>query len=237
MAPVAKPPELDPLDYMMPPGNQSSVLANKFTNFAEQRGWTEALVPPRHLAMERSLLMDDGAIGRFVRDRFAQVHGAAIEPDYPSWYDCTIGEQGHRAALGCREAGSQALFLEIYLDGPIEHLVSQAFGRFIPRIDIVEIGCLASESPAALLTLWQTTAHALAERPCVAVATLTATVRRLLGRIGVTVTELAIAKPHLVASPAMWGRYYDDDPRVCAGIVSDGADQIARYVALRTSAS
>lgn len=181
--------------------------------------------------------MDDAEIEQFVRARFAQVHGASVEPDYPSWHNCIVGTHGHRAVLGCREAGTQTLFLETYCARPIEQLVSAALGRSVPRGDIVEIGCLASESPIALLGLWDATASALAGRSCIAVATLTATVRRLLGRIGVALTEIAVAKPEMVASPGMWGRYYDDDPRVCAGSVSDGADRIATYIALRTAAT
>ena len=178
--------------------------------------------------------MDDAEIDRFVRARFTQAHGAAVEPNYPAWHDCAVGTHGHRAALGYREAGTETLFLEAYLDRPIEQVVSRAFGRLVARGDIVEMGCLASESPAALLTVWDAAARSLAARPCVAVATLTATVRRLLGRVGVPLTELAVAMPNRIASPAGWGRYYDDDPRVCAGMVAQGADHIARYVALRT---
>lgn len=181
--------------------------------------------------------MDEAEIIAFVRARFAQVHGTDVQPDYPSWRHCRVGAPGRRAALGVREAEDASLFLEVYLDQPVEKVVSQAFGRTVPREDIVEIGCLASDSPAALLILWDEAARDFAGRPCVAVATLTGTVRRLLARVGVALVELAAATPDRLAAPGDWGRYYEDDPRVCAGIVSDGAEHIARYLAARTAAA
>ncbi len=183
--------------------------------------------------------MRDDEIKRFVGPRFQAAFGADADLGYPSWHARTQGDDGPSkvAALGYRSAADAPLFLEAYLDTPIEQAVSDRLGRRFDRAEIVEIGCLASNSPVALIHLWQEIATALDTRHQVVAATVTATVRRLLDRVGVPLIEIARADAGRLADGARWGRYYDDDPRVCIGVIADGAASLDRYVARRTAAA
>lgn len=183
--------------------------------------------------------MREDEIRRFVSTRFDQAFGATADPAYSAWQVRGAPALGasDAAALGYRSAADQRLFLEAYLDRPIELVVSERLGRAVARAEIVEIGCLASTSPVALIHLWHDTATALSARHALVVATVTATVRRLLDRAGVPLIEIARADPGRLADAARWGRYYDDDPRVCVGVIADGIAGLARYVALRTAAA
>ena len=121
---------------------------------------------------------------RLIRERFLAFHGAAITPGFDTYmrHGCT---QTTGAALGYRRAGSELLNLECYLDASIEQVVSDAFGSWIERKDIIEIGNLASENAFAMVQLWGAVANDLCSGSEIAVATLTAPMRRMFARIGV----------------------------------------------------
>lgn len=183
--------------------------------------------------------MQDDEIRRFVGPRYQAAFGADADLAYPTWHARTQGDDAssQTAALGYRSAADAPLFLEAYLDAPIEQAVSDRLGCRFDRADIVEIGCLASNSPVALIQLWHEIATTLDARHRVVAATVTATVRRLLDRVGVPLVEIARADVGRVADGARWGRYYDDDPRVCIGVIAEGAAGLDRYVARRTKAA
>ncbi|HHJ4328613.1 TPA: thermostable hemolysin, partial [Klebsiella pneumoniae] len=90
-------------------------------------------------AGERRALLED-----FIYRRFAEQHGARVQHFMP----CLLGlhgEQGEvQGAVGLRSARRASLFLERYLDEPIEQAVSRRCGRAVPRDEIVEVGNLAA---------------------------------------------------------------------------------------------
>lgn len=157
-----------------------------------------------------------------IKDRYRAVHGAIPAGDYPHY--CSVGpSQAPLAALGYRMAGAQPLFLECYLDRPVERIVSERLGRHVDRQRIVEIGDHASRRPAATLMLWHEAARSLAGQADVAVAVLTRTVRDMLERLGLPLIELAPARIEAIGTAApQWGRYYDTTPTVCAGDIAAG---------------
>ncbi len=172
-----------------------------------------------------------GALGRengvtvlqtLIQDRYRAVHGAIPAGDYPNY--CSVGPSNAPfAALGYRMAGAQPLFLECYLDRPVEQVVSERLGRQVDRQRIVEIGDHASRRPAATLILWHDAARSLAGQAEIAVAVLTRSVRDMLERLGVPLIELAPARIEAVGTAAaQWGRYYDAMPIVCAGDIGTG---------------
>jgi hypothetical protein len=168
-----------------------------------------------------------------IRRKYRDVFGASIAPAFGNY----LSHEGHGqsdAMLGYRRAGEERLFLEAYLDRPVEHEVSDALGRRIARQAIVEIGNFAADNALAMIELWGAAANDLGGRNEVAVATLTAPLRRIFARIGIPVAELAPALPgRLGGNTGEWGRYYETDPRVCAGIITDGQDAIVDFLARR----
>ncbi|MDD3797591.1 MAG: thermostable hemolysin [Novosphingobium sp.] len=165
--------------------------------------------------------------------RYRDVFGAALTPSFDRYIGCDR-EGLSDAALGYCRAGEAPLFLECYLDRPVEDLVSAAFGRAVARGQIVEIGNFAADNAMAMVELWGAVANDLGAAGEVAVATLTAPLRRMFARIGVPITILGAARPErLGPDGGEWGRYYEFDPQVCAGIIADGQRAIAAFMERR----
>lgn len=175
------------------------------------------------------------AIAEFslIRRKYHDVFGASLAPAFASYMhrgDCA--DSG--AALGYKRAGEEPLFLEAYLDEPVEALVSRAFGVTVARDRIVEIGNFAADNALAMVELWGTAANDLGGQGEVAVATLTAPLRRMFARIGLPIQVLAPATlDRLAAEPAEWGSYYELDPQVCAGRIAEGQHALTAFLRRR----
>lgn len=164
--------------------------------------------------------------------RYHEVFGARPAPSFRDYVQHGAGTPA--ALLGYRRASEAALFLEAYLDRPVEDHLTQAFGRNVARAEVVEIGNFAADNAIAMIQLWGAAANDLAGVSEIAVATLTAPLRRMFARIGVPLIELCLARPErLGAEAAHWGRYYQNDPRVCAGSIREGQGAIAAFLARR----
>lgn len=169
---------------------------------------------------------------QLVRETYAKAFGASIDPAAQQFLSEARPATGPLAVLGYTRAGADPLFLERYLDAPVERLVGAAFGCAVPREQIVELGNLAACNGWAAVKLWSRAANDLGAEMEFAVATLTAPLRAMFQRIGLPVTVLAPARPG-PAERARWGSYYQSDPQVCAGRIAAGQDAIARFFSNR----
>lgn len=164
--------------------------------------------------------MHDNAIRSLIRSRYAAAHDAFPTADYPAYLSIGAPDAPH-AVLGFRTAGGDALFLERYLDRPIETMLTERMGRPIPRSRVVEIGDHASQRSTATIALWREAAAALVGQADVAVAVLTAPLRAMFARLALPLIVLAPAPIEAVGDARRaWGRYYESDPMVCAGDVA-----------------
>lgn len=167
------------------------------------------------------------ALERFVEARFDAAYGARIRRHYPLLAG-VLGADGAPAAVaGVRFAEDGPLFLERYLDGPVEQAVAAAFDQPVCRERIVEIGSLAADAPTASLELFTGLAHWLAtgRHRRFAVATARPELQRLLDRAGFGVRSLAAAEPERLGDEAAdWGAYYSRAPQVLAGEI--GVSQV-----------
>lgn len=170
---------------------------------------------------------------RLIQDRYAAVHGATPAILYPELM--TEGRcERVRAACGYRRASSGRLFLEAYLDHPVEQALAGAIGRAVPRRDIVEIGNLAADTAPAMVALWATAANDLGHDSEFVVAVLTASLRRMFARIGIGLVEIAPATHDRLGEEAHgWGSYYANQPVVCAGLIAEGQCKLARFARRR----
>lgn len=176
--------------------------------------------------------MSERSEAGLVQRRFLEIHGARIVPSFASYRQVARAEVP-RAALGYRRAETEPLFLERYLDAPVERLVSNALGRPVQRNHIIEIGNLAADDAFAMIELWGSVANDLGADCEVAVATLTAPLRAMFTRIGVPLSVLAPASASRADDQGIWGRYYEGDPWVCAGLISQGQSAISAFLARR----
>jgi hypothetical protein len=174
--------------------------------------------------------MYQGAVNDLLIRRYRDVHAALPALNYPE--QLVVGDRDRpMAALGYRLAGQGPLFLEQYLDVPVEALVADRLGSPTPRATIVEIGDHAADNGAATIRLWAHTAATLGATAEVAVAVLTLPLRAMFARIGIDIVELAPAhRDRLKQSGVRWGRYYDSDPVVCAGKIADGRDRLGSWL-------
>lgn len=174
---------------------------------------------------------DRQAAQALIRDCFAREHQARMRQFMPHLL-ALRDDAGHLlAAVGYRCASHEPLFLERYLDAPIEQVLASRLQRDISRSQVVEVGNLATTQPgqARRLIVALTTQLAAQDLRWV---TFTAT-RQLANsfrRLGLAPQVLTRADPARLGDDlADWGTYYDSDPQVMAGEIPDG---LQRLVAL-----
>ena len=170
-----------------------------------------------------------GAVEGFVRRIYAERYGAELRHFAPVLVSLR-NEDGIVAAAGYRPATHSRLFLERYLDAPVEIVLGAHAGAPPARIGIVEVGHLAAARPGEgrrlILLLGP---HLAAQGFQWVVSTLTAELRHLFVRIGVTPLALGTADPEALGADAhAWGSYYDHRPVVLAGHLRQAMNQLAR---------
>lgn len=163
----------------------------------------------------------------FIRRRYQQHFGAAV-PGFAPWLlALRAGVDGPlRAAVGYR-LGGEALFLERYLDGPIETLLGEP-GAAPDRARIAEVGHLCAELPGAGRRLiGAVAAHLQAQGVHWVACTLTEELRRLFLRLGLAPRVLSPADPQRLGEEARaWGAYYEHRPLVIAGRLRPAVERL-----------
>jgi hypothetical protein len=162
--------------------------------------------------------MHRARVGKLIEQGYHRAFGASVHPAFAAYFD----RAARAATLGYRLAGEEPLGLEAYLDAPIELVVADAMGKQVTRDAIVEIGNFVADNAFAMIELWGAAANDLGGSSEVVVATLTAPLRQTFARIGVPIVELADADPKRIGAGVEWGRYYEHDPKVCAGLIAEG---------------
>ena len=196
-----------------------------------------------HLTAVRTSDPGRDELEAYVRARFASKHGAQVRTFMPT----LVAFRNRRGELsgvtGIRGAHEGPLYLEHYLDQPIEARLLAAVRaqspewsvdrggiRAIGRDEIVEVGNLAGAScRAAVRMVAQLPLFLMQRRYAWIVFTATSAVRQILQGFGAPLIELGRADPASVAGASdAWGRYYETDPRVFAGYLPD-ADRLAGF--------
>ncbi|MDF1485428.1 thermostable hemolysin [Ramlibacter sp. H39-3-26] len=167
----------------------------------------------------------------FIFSVFAQRYGAKIQHFAPVLVSLQDGGE-IVAAAGYRSAAYAPLFLERYLPSPVEALLaSEARAHRLCRSSVVEVGNLAASRVGEgrrLIALMGP--HLAAQGFQWVVCTITAELRHLFVRLGVTPLALGTADPAALGpDAARWGTYYDHRPVVLAGHLG----QALRHLALR----
>ncbi len=161
----------------------------------------------------------------FVRRRFERTHGAQVRSFMPTLLSIEDRSGQRVGVIGFRCAAEGPLYLEQYLDLPIERAIAAGAVTLPPaRRDIVEIGNLACPTGRAGLLAISVLPAYLAARGYAWIAfTATRTVRRLLDELDAPHFELAEAREaRVAAAPDDWGSYYAQEPRVHAARLRDG---------------
>ena len=167
-------------------------------------------------------LQPDERILEFVQQRFALHHDARIEQLLP--WQCTLSdEQGTLlASAGFKPASDGPLFLEHYLETPVEQQLASALQQPVLRDDILEVGNLAALDGHGRLLILALVQYLVEQRYRYVAFTATDQVRALFRSLGLQPHFLQTARRDLVPQPERWGRYYDHDPKVVAGDIRQG---------------
>ena len=164
---------------------------------------------------------DRAELEAFVGAAFRRGHDATVASFMPTLLSFRGPAGDLRGVIGLRAAAPQALYLEQYLEQPVEAAISAATGQPVQRTQVVEVGNLAGANcRAAMRMVAQLPGYLLSRDYCWIVFTATRTVRGILESLGAPLVELARADgARVAAGPDRWGRYYEQDPRVFAGFL------------------
>lgn len=179
----------------------------------------QARLEPLHRTHPQRRAFED-----FIAARFARAYGARLTHFLPHLLGVQDGLGRWQAAAGYAAAGAQPLFLEQYLDQPVEQALTAAIGAPIARGSVVEVGNLAANSAGMARALIPQLARHLHRMGYRWVAfTATRALRNSFHRLGLKPVPIAAADPaRLADGGAHWGSYYDQDPVVVAGKISLG---------------
>ena len=161
-----------------------------------------------------------GEAEAFIAATFRARYGATLRNFAPNLV-ALERNQAIYAAAGWRCAADETLFLESYLDEPVESLLTRAAGQAVARGSIVEVGHLASSgrggSPDVISGLGR---HLAALGFDWVVFTATDELISIFSRLSLPLLALAQADPARLGTAAGdWGAYYDTRPVVVAGPV------------------
>lgn len=159
-------------------------------------------------------------VEQYIQDTFRAAYGAAVQTFMPAILSVRCNGQLSGVAGVTLARYHQDLFLENYLDTPIEQALSQLAGNTVARNTIAEVGNLAATAPGVsrlVFVFLATALHRLGLQWMV--FTATAPLLASLQKLGFQFAKLAPAELSRLpeSSAAEWGSYYAHKPWVVAG--------------------
>jgi hypothetical protein len=177
--------------------------------------------------VEMSALHDQSRseVEHYIYASFLQAYGADVKQFMPQLMSLRSDDGQLMGALGLRRARDDGLFLEQYLDRPVEQLLAAKINSPVDRDGIVEVGNLAvSGAGGGRWLITALTAYLYASREKWVVFTAGPVLCNAFSRMGIELVELGDADPSRLNPEELpaWGHYYDQKPRVMAGLIKPG---------------
>jgi hypothetical protein len=167
---------------------------------------------------------DRATVEAFISQRFAESFGCHIEAFMPRLFSVRNRDGEICGAFGLRSA-SRNLFLEQYLDAPIEKTIAARAGSKVERGAIVEVGHFSGTFPGAVRAMiGLLTEHLHRDGFEWVVFTGTTGLRNAFCRLGLCPIDIQAATADRLPAQerAAWGSYYDHAPRVLIGNIQEG---------------
>lgn len=203
----------------LPSGSTQSRSLQPKVDTLSARSLTQLFELREFAAAERS------EVEAFIADRYTQAYGAQLRHFLPRLFGLHSKQRELLAAFGLREGRGGPLFLEHYLDRPIEKIAAEITGKKISREKIVEVGNLAGRHRGALRLLIPLLAQKLNSENLRWLA-FTGSPRLINGfsKLGIELTPLTAARPDRLPPEEQgeWGSYYAHDPMVMLGDIASG---------------
>jgi hypothetical protein len=156
------------------------------------------------------------ALERFIAHSYARIYSASVTHYAEELVGMRRPDGDWDAGDGYTIAKSDPLFIEHYLDQPVEAVISDALGARVQRSQVVEVGNLAAPGSGAArrLIVHMTRLLYALDRTWV-VFTSTRALLNSFNRLGIATIGLGRADPaRLQDGGASWGSYYETDPQV-----------------------
>jgi Thermostable hemolysin len=166
-----------------------------------------------------------GAVTSSIATVYRKAYGANLTSFMPRLLRVAGSNGAFRVIVGMRSAAEQRLFLETYLDEPIEKAIAAKTGEAVERGCIVEIGNLAESRPGdARLGIIASTMYLYTLGYRRVVFTAVPQLLNAFKRLGIEPVEMVEARPERLPEDqrALWGSYYDERPMVCFGDIARG---------------
>ncbi len=193
--------------------------------FAPAASASESYASVKHLISLDSPRREEAQ--NFICRVFSRHYAAQVRSFAP---DLMLLEQAGRitAAAGWRSAAQGPLFLETYLDAPVETHIARLATSSVARERIAEVGNLAAITPGGGVRMILALAEHL-NRLGYEWVVFTAT-QELIGiftKLGLPPLALGIADPVRLGDSAHdWGSYYDSQPVVVAGRIRQALERM-----------
>lgn len=206
--------------------------ANAFETREQQARETllsKVLIPSPVFTLHDKCHAERAEVEVFITDKFRDSYGAEVHEFMPLLLSMSCLER-RTGAIGMRKAAGNPLFLERYLDGNIETVMSDELDTPVNRVEIVEIGNLVAgrKGPSQFIFMMAMTALYEAGYKWITF-TATRTLANNLDKLGFPMTRLAEASIDRLSEEEAqeWGSYYQTQPQVYAGSLA-AATAIAR---------
>lgn len=174
-------------------------------------------------------------VERFIAREFMTRYNASLQVYLPFLLASFQNEEVN-AALGFKLAAEEPLFLEQYLDKPIERSLP-ANTNSITREQIAEVGNLAMSFRAVSPLLFIVVAAILHKAGLsYVVFTATTQVRKLLEKLQLVTDVIGPADPSRLADKGQsWGSYYQHQPIILGGWLNEAVNHLRKHEVIRAA--
>lgn len=172
----------------------------------------------------------------FIHRCYAENFDAHVDAFMPHLFGLRDARGVICGAFGLRTA-SRRLFLEQYLQSPIETAIAFRSGHAVERHSIVEIGHFSGAFAGAAREMIRLLTQRLRDENYAWVTfTGTTVLRNAFSRMGLPLLDIAPADVECLPADARncWGNYYEHAPRVMAGEICTGYEALAQTPSLST---
>ena len=159
----------------------------------------------------------------FVQEAFRVAYGAKVAHFMTALMTLRNDSGDLLAVLGLRDAAGQGLFLEQYLEQPIEQALGAVVAAEVDRRSLVEVGNFAvGAAGGGRWLITALTAYLHSAGRSWAVFTCGPELQNAFRRLGIHLVELAPADPARLPAEERprWGSYYAQMPKVMAASVA-----------------
>lgn len=162
-------------------------------------------------------------VERFIAEVYRERYGARLRAFLPHLLAYDDGEGRLAAAVGLRSGGEGRLFVEQYLDAPVEQAIAQRHRGRVDRRSVVEVGNFAAGTPGiARELILQVGCVLRSARMEWVLFVATQQLRNAFRRLHLAPVDLAEASAERLDDGGDWGGYYATRPRVMCGNMAEG---------------